>query len=97
MYQLFWAKIQAGLSIISMIVAWVIGQVPNFDFTGDEITTIIILMIAIGTIWRAFLAKDKSETQILKEQIKQQEETIEALNRAVNQLEDHVDTLKNGH
>ena len=97
-------KISGAFSIISLIVSWVYAQAQGFIDQGfDQLFSIGLLVVAVITIWKAFLSKDKSETTLLKEQIKLQQDQIKQQQREIedkreerNRLVDRISKIQNG-
>lgn len=71
-----------------MVVSWVYAQATGIIDGGfDQLFSIGLLIVAVVTVWKAFMMKDQSETRLLREQIKLQQDQIKQLQR-------HIDTLQ---
>lgn len=92
MSELINLKIKAAIAIISLVVSWIIAQLPT-DTSSiiadgfDQLFSLGLLIVAVVVIWKAFSKKDESETALLKEQIQIQKDHIEQLQKIIERQE----------
>lgn len=94
MYELIIQKIQVAISTVLMSVAWIISQFPILEQGYDQLFSIGLLITAVVVIWKAFSAKDASETKILRDTIDVQQKHIEAQDKMYQKQQEMYEDLQ---
>ena len=101
LFQLIEYKIQAIISGLMIVFAFVVDQAQIVSGQYEDITIVGLLITAIIVIWKAFNRKDESETKLLKEQISLLHSIIERMEKKdqekkdmINDLRHEIDSLK---